>query len=314
MSITQPKIVGFVTRSDAGLARPRSRSTNISPENGGTALHYGGDNVPVSAHRDCVRIWKGWQDFHMNTRGWVDIAYTMGVCQHGYAFAGRGTGTRTAANGTNHGNSTHYAVCWIGGARQRPSSAALSAFAWCIQELRKNGRAGLSVKPHSHFRSTGCPGSHIRSAASEVDGQRLDSSGGGGSKTDWEVFFMGLDKKQQEFLEEYSKYYVDQGVAGRSMALQNLLNHRERIPEALELVEAVESAGINLDALAHWTRQAGKSDREFLGELAKKVRVEMSADEVLQSLKYEGSDSTEQEFVDQLNSIIASVKDLANKL
>lgn len=109
----------------------------------------------------------------MDAHGWADIAYSMGVCQHGYVFAGRGANTRTAANGTNHGNSTHYAVCWIGGGKQQPSAKALSAFAWCVKELRSHGGAGKSVKPHRFFKSTGCPGTELVSAAKSIDGRNL---------------------------------------------------------------------------------------------------------------------------------------------
>jgi hypothetical protein len=98
----------------------------------------------------------------MEHHGWVDIAYTMGFCNHGYVFAGRGFGVRTAAQGTNKGNTNYYAFVWIGGAGQIVSPLALEALEWCINEARKNGRAGREVRPHSHFRDTTCCGDQLR--------------------------------------------------------------------------------------------------------------------------------------------------------
>lgn len=164
------KIAGFVTRKEAGLRDPRSVSRHITPEKGGVAIHYGGG--PVSAaetdaeHAECLDMWRRWQRYHMDSHGWVDIAYTGGVCNHGYAFAGRGFGVRSAANGTNLGNQNFLAVCWIGGKGQTPTEAALDAFDWWLTKLRAAG-AGSSVRPHNFFRTTGCPGDALEAYASE---------------------------------------------------------------------------------------------------------------------------------------------------
>lgn len=167
------RITGFVSRADAGLQAPRSVSRSITPASGGVALHYGGPAVAIDSHQDCVRVWRGWQTFHMNTKGWADIAYTMGVCQHGYVFAGRGAGVRTAANGTDAGNQSYYAVCWIGGKGQQPTQLALDAFDWAIENLRKTG-AGRRTRPHHVFRSTECPGLELTGHAGARDGKDIE--------------------------------------------------------------------------------------------------------------------------------------------
>lgn len=149
---------GFLTRDQIGLRAPRSRSTNITPENGGVAGHYGGPAQNIQSHSDCLRKWRGWQNYHMDTHGWVDIAYTLGVCDHGYIFAGRGAGVRTAANGTNYGNQNYYAVCWIGGQGETPTQDAVDAFWQAVRMLRSQGKAGNDVKKHKDFKATSCPG------------------------------------------------------------------------------------------------------------------------------------------------------------
>lgn len=149
---------GFLSRSDIGLRSPRSVSHNITPENGGVAGHYAGPAQNVDSHSDCLRLWRGYQAYHMDTHGWVDIAYTLGVCDHGYILAGRGAGVRTAANGTNTGNQNYYAVCWIGGQGETPTQDAVDAFWAAVSMLRSQGNAGGKVVRHSYFKSTSCPG------------------------------------------------------------------------------------------------------------------------------------------------------------
>lgn len=170
------RIVGFETRADCGLRRPKSFSRRIAPNKGGIAVHYGGPAQKLDGHAECKRRWKGWQGFHMDERGWSDLAYTMGVCDHGFAFAGRGAGVRTAANGTNAGNDSFYAVVWLGGDGEQPSALAQDAIEWCIQELRVNGGAGTSVRPHRSFRSTSCPGGPLVAFSATVDRQTITTS------------------------------------------------------------------------------------------------------------------------------------------
>lgn len=174
------RIVGFVSRAEAGLRAPKSVSRNITPGNGGVAGHYGGPAQPAanpgSDHAKCISTWRAWQNYHMNTKGWTDIAYTGGFCNHGYAFAGRGAGVRTGANGTNVGNQNWYAAVWIGGEGQQPTQAAIDAFEWWVQQLRATGGAARGVKPHRWFKSTGCPGDPLVGHCVRLDGRDLGST------------------------------------------------------------------------------------------------------------------------------------------
>ncbi len=170
------RIAGFVTRAQAELRGPKSVSLSITPNKGGVAGHYGGPKQPAAEpgadHTKCVSTWRAWQKYHMDTHGWSDIAYTGGFCNHGYAFAGRGAGVRTAANGTNTGNQNFYAVTWIGGEGQVPTQLAINAFEWWVAELRKQG-AGRAVWPHRKFKPTGCPGDPIVNECRRLDGANV---------------------------------------------------------------------------------------------------------------------------------------------
>lgn len=153
----------FVSRTTWAARKPKTKpSGDITPEKGGTALHYEGVDVPLKAHTECYKRVQQIQNFHMDTRGWNDIAYTALVCSHGYVFEGRGPGVRTAANGTDAGNQNYYAICWIGGPKETFPEGARVAIKQAISWLRVEGGAGKAVRPHSYFKSTSCPGDQIR--------------------------------------------------------------------------------------------------------------------------------------------------------
>lgn len=119
-------------------------------------------------HERCAGLIRGIQAFHMDTRGWDDLAYSAMVCPHGELFEGRGPGIRTAANGTSSGNDRYYAVCYLGGEGDPFTPAAKARINDAIAWL-----GGGDVRPHSWFKATACPGDEIRrwlSAGRPVDG------------------------------------------------------------------------------------------------------------------------------------------------
>lgn len=148
----------FVSRAAWGARPPRQRSSSITPQNGGTALHYEGPKAGTFDHAQCAGRVRGIQRFHMDSRGWADIAYSALVCQHGYIYEGRWLFTRTAANGTDHGNQNYYAICGMLGEGDPLTEPMKVAYNACIAHFRSHGRAGTAVKGHRALRSTECPG------------------------------------------------------------------------------------------------------------------------------------------------------------
>lgn len=170
---------GFRTRAQLQMRAPRSVSYNITPGTGGVAGHYNGGKLGLTGltdHARCEASWRADQNYHMDTNGWVDIAYTGAFCQHGICMAGRGFGVRTAANGTNVGNQNYYAFCWIGGAGDTPTTDALNAFEWWVNEARLAGKAGMRVVPHSGLFATSCPGDIVRARCAAIDNHSLTLS------------------------------------------------------------------------------------------------------------------------------------------
>lgn len=165
------RIVGRVTREEAKLNPPKSRKSMVPGKVQGVALHHGASATPTN-HSGCISSWRAYQRLHMVDRGWKDIAYSMGVCNHGYAFDGRGAGIEVGSNGGPSSNTTYYSICFIGDGRDA-NELAKNAFEWCIQHLRTQGGAGKRVRPHSDFESTSCPLDVIRNFARSLDNKDL---------------------------------------------------------------------------------------------------------------------------------------------
>lgn len=146
----------FVSRAAWGARAPEYR-TGFTPSFG-TTIHYEGPKVGTFPHASCASKVRGIQAFHMDGRGWADIAYTAVVCPHGYVFEGRWIGARTGANGTNPGNDAAYAVMGLMGQGDPLPAAMVEAIAETTAFLRDNGRAGPRVNGHRDWKPTACPG------------------------------------------------------------------------------------------------------------------------------------------------------------
>jgi len=153
--------VKMYTRAEWGARPPRSR-TPFTPTFGSTT-HWEGPHMGTFPHAACAPKVRGIQAFHMDDpdRRWSDIAYTAITCPHGFAFQGRWIGVRTAANGTNVGNASAYAVCYMSGEQDPFTEAARTAQRAVLDYLDRNGGAGPSRNCHRDWKQTACPGDVI---------------------------------------------------------------------------------------------------------------------------------------------------------
>lgn len=151
--------MNLVTRSQWG-ARPAKSRTSLSGTEGVT-IHYEGPHMGDYADESCASKVRGIQAFHMDSRGWADVAYSDIVCRHGYVYECRGFGVRTAAQGTNPGNSLSYAICVMMGVDDTLTDAAKTAVVERLAWYRSKG-SGPKTWVHSDWHSTGCPGDPIR--------------------------------------------------------------------------------------------------------------------------------------------------------
>jgi len=155
----------LVSRERWGARDPKSITPLVQNVQRGTALHYSGSLAEVKEdHANCAGVVRGIQNFHMDIRGWADIAYSFICCIHGAVFTGRGRGVRTAANGTTNGNSWYHAVCFLGGDkvdRADVTEEGKIALRYAIHSCNEWSGA-TSVRPHSSFKATACPGDELR--------------------------------------------------------------------------------------------------------------------------------------------------------
>lgn len=156
----------IVKRSDWGAARARGRERLDPARVRGVALHYSGMNSDEQAdHRNCASRVRGMQRYHMEERGWLDVAYNHVACVHGYVFAGRGFGFRSAANGTKAANDRFFAVCFLGDDSRGRADVTPEAYAALGELLRSYDRRiprTMLVRPQSDFVATPCPGDELR--------------------------------------------------------------------------------------------------------------------------------------------------------
>jgi hypothetical protein len=149
--------VRLITRAQWGAEFGRG-PTNITPRNGGVAVHYvGGGKLTGIEHSRCAARVRSIEADHVNNNGWAGIAYNFLACEHGYVFEGRGLGRRSAAQGTASGNQNYYALCALIGARDTPGDMLTTALRDAIEYSRNHG-AGSRIRGHRDFTATNCPG------------------------------------------------------------------------------------------------------------------------------------------------------------
>lgn len=131
----------------------------------GVAIHYSAADADEQAnHANCAGRVRGIQNFHMDDRGWCDVAYSFLVCAHGYVYEGRGFAKRTAAQGTNHGNDRYLAVCVLAN-DDRDELELNAAVRQGLIDIRRaileRHPRGRETKGHRDFNNTPCPGDEI---------------------------------------------------------------------------------------------------------------------------------------------------------
>ncbi len=103
------------------------------------------------------------QGYHMDEKGYGDIAYHFLVDPSGRVFEGRSLAWQGAhAGGTN--NVRNIGVCLLGDFdREAPTRASLDALARLVAQLRDtHGIAANRVYGHGELKTTACPGRHLR--------------------------------------------------------------------------------------------------------------------------------------------------------
>ena len=150
-----------VSRAQWGARAPKC----VTPLNRGLwglAVHYSASDADEQAdHANCAGRVKGIQRYHMDTQDWCDIAYNHLICAHGYVYTGRGYSTRSAANGTNEGNSRYHAVCLLcndDSGEREITAAVQQALVELRKEYLKRYPSAGETAGHRDLKNTACPG------------------------------------------------------------------------------------------------------------------------------------------------------------
>jgi hypothetical protein len=132
----------------------------------GEALHWPGMANPIDATGDIgfrrvASALRGWQNYHMDNRGWSDIAYQLAVDQAGRAWTLRGLNIRSGANGDATTNRLYGAFLLILAPGEKPSAAMIATTKGVILDFRQRfPKARLKPYGHKDVRAAGtdCPG------------------------------------------------------------------------------------------------------------------------------------------------------------
>lgn len=144
----------FVTRAQWGARPPNGSYQSINASS--STAHWEGPHMGTFSHDTCAGRVRSIQSYHMDSNGWLDIAYNGVVCPHGYVFEGRGPGHRSAANGTNDSNGSSYAICYLGGQGDPFTNEAKQGYVDAANWLGRPLNHG-----HRDWYNTACPGDEI---------------------------------------------------------------------------------------------------------------------------------------------------------
>jgi hypothetical protein len=103
---------------------------------------------------------RSWQDFHIDGRGWSDIAYQVAVDQAGNRYELRGLRTQSGANGDTDVNQRFGAVLLVLAPGEQPTAAMIREVRAVVTDFRKLFPDAHRIVGHGQIRPepTACPG------------------------------------------------------------------------------------------------------------------------------------------------------------
>lgn len=156
-------MVDYLPRSAWGARPPKSGPGLLTPSRvDGTVIHWpgSGETDSFDSSAEVASALRGWQAYHMDSKGWSDIAYQVAVDQAGRAWILRGLRTQSGANGNNELNEAYGAILLVLVTGEQPSAAMKATVREVITDFREIFPGGIAIRPHSAVRPEGtdCPG------------------------------------------------------------------------------------------------------------------------------------------------------------
>lgn len=155
----------IISRAAWGASKAKGEYTNHTPRK--LVVHHSTE-PDVAAYRGAASV-KGIQDFHMNSRGWMDIGYHFLVGPDGKIFQGR---PETVVGAHSPPNVDMVGICVIG--NYEPGKDPLSADTLeSLNQLLAHLCGKYQIKTagifgHRNFRQTDCPGGVLYGKLPEI--------------------------------------------------------------------------------------------------------------------------------------------------
>lgn len=129
----------------------------------GIALHWPAMTRPVRGVRAVSEALRSWQRFHMDDRGWSDIAYQEAIDQDGNTYVLRGLWNQSGANGDRDLNERYGSLLLVLAPGERPTRKMIDAVNRRIARHREAFPRSTQVVGHNDIRreGTACPGAIV---------------------------------------------------------------------------------------------------------------------------------------------------------
>jgi hypothetical protein len=185
----------------------------------GVALHWPAMQRPLKFVEEVKAALRGWQNFHMDDRGWSDIAYQEAFDQLGNVYELRGIGTQSGANGDTDVNERFGAFLLILAPGEEPSELLVKSVKARIAKHRERFPKSERIVGHGEIRPGGteCPGPIAQAA---IDAGEFEP---GEAKT-------GPSPRKQ-LRKSITKDIKTAKEQGRPKVVEDLQDARARIPK-----------------------------------------------------------------------------------
>ena len=156
-------------RKDWGARAPRGGPGPLDPDNViGLAFHWPAMSGRIRTVDDAKAALRAWQNYHMDGRGWSDIAYQVAVDQMGNRYWLRGLRTQSGANGDTDANERYGAVLLLVGPGEGCSEEMVQEVRRVVRDHRRHFPNSRKLVGHGQIRPepTACPGPAVQSLIS----------------------------------------------------------------------------------------------------------------------------------------------------
>lgn len=182
----------------------------------GLALHWPAMQRPLKFVEEIKAALRGWQNFHIDTRGWSDIAYQEAFDQLGNVYELRGIPTQSGANGDDDVNERFGAFLLILAPGEEPSEAMVKSVKARVLKFREHYPNGDLTVGHGEIRPGGseCPGPAVQAG---IDSGLFEPDSG--------------PSPRKQLRKSITKDIKTAKEQGRPRVVKDLQDARKRIPK-----------------------------------------------------------------------------------